>query len=138
MAGNRRAAGAATSADRQQVRDEIDNEAVRQAWLTLVGTLPAAAAGRVSRGEVFYSALDLVEHLIEPGQLLGWRISFSSDGGPYSATLMLRNPASGIPSELSSSHPESLTLAFLSVIDRWNEGRVETSRGTCATVAKTQ
>jgi hypothetical protein len=107
--------------DPQRVRDEIDNEAIREAWLTWVGTLPDAAAGRVSRGEVFYSALDLAEHLIAPKELSGWRISFTSDGGPYSATLILCNPRSGITSEISAAHPQSLTLAFLSVIGRWAE-----------------
>jgi hypothetical protein len=111
----------ATRSERPRARDEIDNDAVRQAWLTLVGSLPEEAAGRVSRGEVFYSALDLAEHLIAPGQLSGWRISFTSDGGPYGATLILHTPGSGAASEISCSHPDSLTLAILSVIERWND-----------------
>jgi hypothetical protein len=100
-------------------RDEIDNAAIRQAWLTLAGAVPDTAAGRVSRGEVFYAALDLAEHLIDPNELSGWRISFTSDGGPYTATLMLRNSGSGIVSEISAEHAQSLTLAFISVIGRW-------------------
>lgn len=136
MAGGNSIAEAATASERQRRRDEIDNEAIREAWLTLAGSLPDAAAGRVSRGEVFYSALDLAEHLIAPDELSGWRISFTSDGGPYSATLMLCHPKSGIVSELSSDHPESLTLAFLSAIDRWARGRVRPSATRHATVAE--
>jgi hypothetical protein len=135
MAGGNSIAETATASERQRVRDEIDNDAIRQAWLALAGSLPDAAAGRVSRGEVFYSALDLAEHLIAPEQLSGWRISFTSDGGPYLATLMLRDPKSGIVSELSSSHPESLTLAFLSVMERWAKARARPAAIRRATVA---
>jgi hypothetical protein len=138
MAADQRVAEAATTPDPRRVRDQIDNEAIRQAWLALAGILPDAAAGRVSRGEVFYSALDLAEHLIAPNELSGWRISFTSDGGPYLATLILRNPKSGAVSELSASHPESLTLAFVSVIDRWAKGRAELSATRYATVAERQ
>jgi hypothetical protein len=138
MAGDQRAGETATTPDQQRVRDEIDNEAIRQAWLTLVGTLPDAAAGRVSRGEVFYSALDLAEHLIAPNELSGWRISFTSDGGPYLATLMLRNPNSGAVSEISASHPESLTLAFLSVIDGWTRAPAKSAPTRYATVTERQ
>jgi|ERR1700722_7701283 hypothetical protein len=109
-----------TTSGQRRLRDEIDNDAIRQAWLTFVGAVPEAAAGRVSRGEVFYSALDLAEHLIAPEQLSGWRINFTSDGGPYGATLMLHNPGSGAVSEISSSHPDSLTLAYLSVVESWS------------------
>jgi hypothetical protein len=119
MAGGNIDAEATTTLHQPRARDEIDNEAIRNAWLALAGALPDAAAGRVSRGEVFYSALDLAEHLIAPGELSGWRISFTSEGGPYLATLMLRNPQSGLVSELTAQHAESLTLAFISVIDRW-------------------
>jgi hypothetical protein len=131
-------AEAATASERQRVRDEIDNDAVRRAWLALAGSLPDAAAGRVSRGEVFYSALDLAEHLIAPEQLSGWRISFTSDGGPYLATLMLRDPKSGIVSELSSSHPESLTLAFLSVMESWAKAQARPAAIRRASAAERQ
>jgi hypothetical protein len=136
MAWDQRAGEAATAPDRQRVRDEIDNEAIGRAWLTWVGSLPEAAAGRVSRGEVFYSALDLAEHLIAPNELCGWRISLTSEGGPYSATLILYNPRSGGPCEISASHPESLTLAFLSAIDRWAQDRARPSATRDATVAE--
>jgi hypothetical protein len=119
-----------------RLRDEIDNDAVRQAWLTLVGSLPEEAAGRVSRGEVFYSALDLAEHLIAPGQLSGWRISFTSDGGPYGATLILHTTGSGAVSEISCSHPHSLTLAFLSVIERWNDATAKPAPSQHRTIAQ--
>jgi hypothetical protein len=127
MAWDQRVGETVTTPDPQRVRDEIDNEAICRAWLALAGTLPDAAAGRVSRGEVFYSALDLAEHLIAPKELSGWRIGFTSDGGPYSATLILCNPRSGGFSEISASHPESLTLAFLSAIDRWAQDRARPS-----------
>jgi hypothetical protein len=138
MTGDQRAGEAATTPDQQSARDETDNEAIRQAWLTWVGTLPDAAAGRVSRGEVFYSALDLAEHLIAPDELSGWRISFTSDGGPYSATLMLCNSKSGIVSEISAAHPQSLTLAFLSVIDRWAKASAKPAPARYVTVAERQ
>jgi hypothetical protein len=136
MAWDQGAEQAATAPDRQRVRDEIDNDAIRQAWLTWVGSLPEAAAGRVSRGEVFYSALDLAEHLIAPDELSGWRINLTSEGGPYSATLILCNQRTGGPSEISASHPESLTLAFLSAIDRWAEARARPSAARYATIAE--
>jgi hypothetical protein len=136
MAWDQGAGEAATTPARQRVRDEIDNEAIRQAWLTWVGSIPETAAGRVSRGEVFYSALDLAELLIAPNELSGWRISLTSEGGPYSVTLILCSPRSGGPSEISASHPESLTLAFLSAIDKWAETRARPSAARYATVAE--
>ncbi len=93
MAGDNIGAETASTLHQPRSRDEIDNEAIRQAWLTFAGAVPDTAAGRVSRGEVFYSALDLAEHLIAPHELSGWRISFKSDAGPYTATLMLHTPA---------------------------------------------
>jgi hypothetical protein len=138
MAGGNSIAETAMASERQRMRDEIDNDAIRQAWLALAGSLPDAAADRVSRGEVFYAALDLAEHLIAPEQLSGWRISFTSDGGPYLATLMLRDPGSGVVSELSSSHPESLTLAFLSVTERWAKAHAKPAAIRRATVAEPQ
>ncbi|MEI9923174.1 MAG: hypothetical protein WDN50_06215 [Bradyrhizobium sp.] len=119
MAGDNIGAETASTLHQPRSRDEIDNEAIRQAWLTFAGAVPDTAAGRVSRGEVFYSALDLAEHLIAPNELSGWRISFTSEGGPYTATLMLHNPRSGIVSEISAEHAQSLTLAFIAVIGRW-------------------
>ena len=116
MVVDRRAANAMSE---QSERDEIDNNAIRHAWQTLAGSVPDVTAGRVSRGEVFYAALDLAEYLIAPSELGGWRISFTSNGGPYLATLILRNQKSGVTSEISASHPVSLTLAFLSVIEQW-------------------
>jgi hypothetical protein len=128
-------AEAATASDRQRLRDEIDNEAIHQAWLTWVGSIPETAAGRVSRGEVFYSALDLAEYLIAPDEFTGWRISLTSEGGPYSATLILHDPWSG-PREMSASDPESLTLAFLSAIDSWAKDRARVSAARYARIAQ--
>jgi hypothetical protein len=125
-----------TASEHQRARDEIDNGAIRQAWLTLVGVVPEAVAARVSRGEVFYSALDLAEHLIAPDQLSGWRINFTSDGGPYGATLILHDPASGAVSEISSSHPVSLTLAFLSVIESWSNAAAKSPPAQYPTLAE--
>jgi hypothetical protein len=125
-----------TASEQRRLRDEIDNAAIRQAWLTFVGAVPEAVAGRVSRGEVFYSALDLAEHLIAPDQLSGWRINFTSDGGPYGATLILHDPASGAVSEISSSHPVSLTLAFLSVIESWSNAAAKSPPAQYPTLAE--
>jgi hypothetical protein len=136
MAVDQRIGEIVTASDPQRVRDEIDNQAIRQAWLRWVGSLPDAASGRLSRGEVFYSALDLAEHLIAPKYLAGWRISLTSDGGPYSATLILYNPRSGGCSEISASHPDSLTLAFLSAIGKWAKDRARPSAARSATAAE--
>jgi hypothetical protein len=103
---------------RQRGRDEIDNAAVREAWQRWSGRLPDAAEARVARGEVFYSALDLAEHLIPPAEFVGWRISFTSDGGPYAAVLLLRDGRGG-PSEISATDPTSLTLALIAAIAAW-------------------
>jgi hypothetical protein len=119
MVGDNIGTETASTPHQPRSRDEIDNKAIRQAWLTFAGAVPDTATGRVSRGEVFYSALDLAEHLIAPNELSGWRISFTSDGGPYTATLMLRDSRYGIVSEISAEHAQSLTLAFIAVIGMW-------------------
>lgn len=105
----------------QAERDRLDNEAVRDAWLSLAGTLPVSIEQRVARGEVFYSALDLAEYLIGTNDLAGWRISFTTVGGPYSATLLLKTSRNGMPLEIPGSHPTSLAMAFISVIRKWSD-----------------
>jgi hypothetical protein len=110
---------ARTPASSQAERDEADNRAVREAWLFLAGTLPLATEQGIARGEVFYSALDLAEQVIGSRRLAGWRISFTTDGGPYEAALLLQDPRSKLEGEITSSHPTSLTLALISAIRKW-------------------
>ncbi len=55
---------ASSSTTSQAERDELDNKAVQEAWLSLAGTLPVSTEQSIARGEVFYSALDLAEYLI--------------------------------------------------------------------------
>ena len=105
----------------QDERDEIDNRSVRDAWKSLVGGVPFPAEQQVERGEVFYSALDLAEIIVGPTRLVGWRVSFTSEGGPYAATLIVRDPKSDLPSEFTATHPRSLTLALTSVVRAWAE-----------------
>jgi hypothetical protein len=111
----------APSALTQGERDEIDNRSVRDAWKSLVGGVPFPAEQQVERGEVFYSALDLAEIVVGPTRLAGWRVSFTSEGGPYAATLIVRDPSSNLPSEFTATHPRSLTLALTSVVSAWAE-----------------
>jgi hypothetical protein len=110
----------------QRERDEIDNEAVLKAWKSLTGSLPASAEGQISRGEVFYSALDLAEYLIGSKELSGWRVSFTSEGGPYTARLFLNAHRAGGTRKIEATHPSSLTIAMTSAIRNW----VEQHRGT--------
>src|SRR5690348_17166423 len=107
----------------QAERDELDNKAVQEAWLSLAGTLPASTEQSIARGEVFYSALDLAEYIIGSRAMAGWRISFTTDGGPYAAALLL-NGTQGkgeAQREITASHPTSLAMAFTSVIRKWAE-----------------
>jgi hypothetical protein len=103
----------------ERERDRIDNEAVYDAWISLTGALPRFAEQRISRGEVFYSALDLAEAVIGSKNMAGWRIGFTTEGGPYSAALLLNDAGDGSPNEIVASHPNSLALAFISVIEKW-------------------
>jgi hypothetical protein len=112
---------ASSPAISQAERDEMDNKAVQEAWLSLAGTLPLSTEQGIGRGEVFYSALDLAEYLIGSNNLAGWRISFTTDGGPYAAALLLKGQRHETQSEITASHPTSLALAFTSVIRKWAE-----------------
>jgi len=103
----------------QVERDEIDNRAVEEAWLSLAGNLPKSTEQSIRRGEVFYSVLELAEYLIGSKHLTGWRISFTTDGGPYAAALFLADPTSGAQHEITATHPNSLTLAFTSALKKW-------------------
>jgi hypothetical protein len=103
----------------QAERDELDNRAVQDAWLSLAGTLPTSTDQSIRRGEVFYSALELAEYLIGSKSLAGWRVSFTTDGGPYAAALFLNDQQSGTQGEITASHPNSLALAFTSAIRKW-------------------
>jgi hypothetical protein len=114
----------------QRERDQTDNEAVRAAWQSLTGSLPAAVEGQISRGEVFYSALDLAERLIGPSELCGWRVSFTSEGGPYTAHLFLRPCRADGPREIEALHPWSLTIAMTTAIRAWNEQHHEYGRAS--------
>jgi hypothetical protein len=111
----------------QAERDEIDNAAVKDAWISLAGVLPVSTGQRIARGEVFYSALELAEYLIGAHKLAGWRINFTTDGGPYSAVLLLNGSPETEPEvEIAAIHPTSLALAFISVIRKWS-GRTRSS-----------
>jgi hypothetical protein len=112
---------ASSSTMSQAERDEIDNKAVQEAWLSLAGTLPVSTEQSIARGEVFYSALDLAEYLIGSDNMAGWRISFTTDGGPYAAALLLNGPPGETGREITASHPTSLALAFTSVIRKWSD-----------------
>lgn len=112
----------------QNERDEIDNRAVQEAWRSLAGMLPASTEQSIARGEVFYSALELAEYLIGTNNLVGWRISFTTDGGPYAAALLLKDPGAETQSEIAASHPTSLALAFTSVIRKWADNTKRTAR----------
>jgi len=118
----------ASSGLAQDERDEIDNRSVREAWKSLVGAVPFPAEQQVERGEVFYSALDLAETIVGPTRLAGWRVSFTSEGGPYAATLIVRDSKSNLPNEFTATHPRSLTLALTSVVRAWAE-KDDLSRG---------
>ena len=107
----------------ERERDRIDNEAVHDAWISLTGALPRFAEQRISRGEVFYSALDLAEAVIGSKNLAGWRISFTTEGGPYGAALLLKDTGNGASTEIIASHPTSLALAFISVVEKWAADR---------------
>ena len=72
---------ASSSTTSQADRDELDNKAVQDAWLSLAGTLPPATEQSIARGEVFYSALDLAEYLIGSDNMAGWRIQASRQMG---------------------------------------------------------
>jgi hypothetical protein len=116
---------APASALSQAERDEIDNRAVQEAWLSMAGTLPTSTEQSIGRGEVFYSALELAEFLIGSNSLTGWRISFTTDGGPYVAALFLNDERSGRQSSITASHPNSLALAFTSVIRKWMDQKAK-------------
>jgi hypothetical protein len=90
--------------------------------------VPFPAEQQVERGEAFYSALDLAEIIVGSTRLEGWRVSFTSGGGPHAATLIVRDPKSDLPSEFTATHPRSLTLALTSVIRAWAEND-DPSRG---------
>ena len=119
---------ASSSTTSQDDRDELDNKAVQDAWLSLAGTLPPATEQSIARGEVFYSALDLAEYLIGSDNMAGWRISFTTDGGPYAAALLLNGPEGETVREITASHPTSLALAFTSVIRKWSDNANRSGR----------
>lgn len=100
----------------QLERDEIDNRAVREAWLRYIGSIPLTIEQQIGRGEVFFSALDLAETVLGPKRLDGWRVSFSSEGGPYTVTLTVRHVSTDQPANMTATHPGSLTLAMTSVL----------------------
>jgi hypothetical protein len=104
--------------------EEQDTRAIRQAWSKLAGQLPVQVEERLAKRQFFDAALDLAQRVIGEERLQGFRLSFTSLGGPYVATLLLRDGAAEKPIELAAQHEDSLIQAFLTAIQDWARGRL--------------
>jgi hypothetical protein len=93
--------------------EEQDALAIRMAWSQLAAPMPIQIEERLARRQFFDAALDLATSVIGEDRLHGFRLSFTSLGGPYMVTLLLRDGAGKEAVELGAQHDTSLVQAFL-------------------------
>lgn len=96
---------------------EADN--LRTAWLDMTSSLPQEQEYLIAQHRLIEAALDLVEYVIGHDQLIGWRLTFTSVGGPYSATLFVRRTGTVIIGEIRHEDDLSLSAAIVDVIRTW-------------------
>ncbi|NNM72813.1 hypothetical protein [Enterovirga aerilata] len=99
--------------------EEQDARAVRQAWAQLAAPMPLQIEERLATRQFFDAALDLAHRVVGQERLHGFRLSFTSLGGPYAATLILAEPDGGGLGEVGAEHETSLVQALVAAIFRW-------------------
>lgn len=95
--------------------DEAATGIIR-AWRRLGRELPKSISDLIAFGRVTEAALDSVEQILGRDRILGWRMTYSSRGGPYGAYIFMRCGVGGNIVEYSSisrrSLPEALIIAL--------------------------
>lgn len=94
---------------------------LRSAWREMTSSLPDAPEDLIARHRFTEAALDLVEHVVGHDQLVGWRLTFTSVGGPYSATLFARRFNSARIEEIGKENDTSLSVAIVDALRFWLE-----------------
>lgn len=94
-----------------------DVEAIREAWEVLGEAVPARIEALLDVGRSLDAVLALAYHVIGREALVRWRIEFTTEGGPYGATLFVRREVAGGDVEVIVSHNDvSLTRAFAGAV----------------------
>jgi hypothetical protein len=101
--------------------DTQDAAILRDAWLEMTSSLPDAPADLIARQRFTEAALDLVEDVIARDQLVGWRLTFTSVGGPYGAILFARRSDGGTVEEIRQENDASLSMAIVDALRVWRE-----------------
>jgi hypothetical protein len=114
--------------------EEQDARAVRQAWSKMAGPMPVQVEERLAKRQFFDAALDLAQRVVGEERLHGFRLSFTSLGGPYIATLLLRDGVADKPVEVAAQHEDSLVQAFLTAIQDWARGALVRPMSTSSLV----
>jgi hypothetical protein len=85
-----------------------DADVTRRAWETLTGDVPESIEALIPVDGFFDSAIALGEFVLGQDQLLGWRVEYSSRGGPYSASLFIRDA----PNSTTKKYAETSNISF--------------------------
>lgn len=99
-------------------RDE-EAAALRAAWLDVASRCPERIGSLIDDDRFLDAAIELGRAVIGEPALLGWRLTFTSAGGPYEARLFWRR--GGTSGESIGDSDRASSLAFLLAIQQFRE-----------------
>ncbi len=85
--------------------------------------MPVQVEERLAKRQFFDAAPDLAQRVVGEERLHGFRLSFTSLGGPYVARLLLRDGVAAKPVEIAAQREDPLVRAFLTALQDWARGR---------------
>lgn len=96
-------------------------DGVARAWVAHRGALPQRIDHLIETGRYLDAAIELAQEMIGEPPLAGWRLRFTSAGGPYAVEL-LNSAGAPLPGGAGASEV-ALSDAFLNAIDGWSAVR---------------
>jgi hypothetical protein len=96
---------------------------VADAWTRHVGKVSEPIRDMLDAGRYLDAAIELAKVLIG-SPLIGWKLRFTSSGGPYEVELLLDD---GWQSPIGQSD-QALTIAFVEAISNWRRSRADRAK----------
>ena len=87
----------------------------REAWRLAGAAISDDVGQLLGRGAYLECVLEFVSTWLVRDGLISWRITYTSAGGPFHATVRFRNP-SGMDASISSASDDSATRALLAAV----------------------
>ncbi|MGE0846347.1 MAG: hypothetical protein AB7L41_08750 [Flavobacteriaceae bacterium] len=95
-----------------------DDEArlVEESWTRYQGHVPRHVRDLVEAGRYLDAAIELARQVIGEPPLIGWRMAFTSAGGPYEVQLLFDRPR--LEANATGASEQALSAAFLDAISK--------------------